>query len=601
MKRLLSVTTGALLLLLPGVSMAQSLFDTFYDETAQTIDNGPVSDAITEFVIGQMRLWGPHGIVLTADDVRLAQRGDTKVCEGKKDRNGDAIASMNTGLGAYTCDGLKQAVQSLIESERQAQELGNTLITIANGNEMAIADEPHRGSNIGQSVATFSRLWTGTGSQIEPWPVAANAALTQLETALEEEKTDRDAIILRFHFGLFRDNREKDPRFDGVGPKTRAALVAIAAQLKMTGDSKKTGDIATPVLKTENVSLWARKDDVGLQWTYPTHLERFSIQAAWEYPERVEGGQLLAYPYAYQGELKPTSASTFFSPLCARTMGRSGFLCQPLPPTSTCDADSDSLTGISLTRCNSTITQTVGPLQLCSGSLLLYKDTGQAISDVKIDNKADPKTICTPETKILYPDDAAHHACYISYCVSQAFSGHTIIPLRNTTLATEPAAPFNAFARTDPQLGLYAEMNSVAAPFHLPPYLGLDLIAAFERDYCAQNGLPPGPLAGYCNYQNARRDASPQSNIAKNIRLYVSDAADLSSDFDQTSALGAAIGFRLSLDQSLPIYRTMTAALAQTVQNIANLFHELKTAPITRQLCPWIGAPVDSTNIPVEP
>ncbi len=604
MKHLSSVAIGAMIFLLPAAGMAESIFDTFYNEAAQTIDGTPVSDAIVQFTIDQMRLWGPRGIVLTAEDIRLAQLGDTKVCLGKKDRNGDTIPPMSSGLGAYTCDGLKQAIKALIESERQAQLLGDTLITIANGNEMAIADEAHRGSNVGQLTATFGRLWSGTGSQAEAWPTDAGDAVTQLESALSDEQKDLDAIMLRFHHGYFRDARENDPRFRDIGPKTRDALEAIASRLNIAGDTRKTGDIATPVLKTKNVTLWARKDDIGLQWTYPTHLERMNIQAAWDYPQRAEGGQSLAYPYAYRGEPRAGQAYNIASPLCSRSQGRFGFLCRPLPAASGCNSTTGSgaLSSITLTRCSHTITETPpGTMQLCSGALLLYKDTGKAVGDLQPGDKADPKDICSPESNILYQDDTTQHACYISSCLRQSMSGHTIIPLRNTTLSTEVAAPFHAFERNDPQLGLYAEMSSSNTPVILPPYLGLDLVALFERDYCAQNGLPPGPLAGYCSYQNNRRDASPLAQLSAMFGSYTQEAADLASDLDQTAALGAATGYRLSLDQSLPIYRTTAASLAQTVRTIANLFNELKSAPLTRQLCPWIGAPQDTTLTPVEP
>lgn len=600
--RRLSLLIGVSLLTLPLHGMAApaapttSLFDVFYQQASGVLGNDPAPKPVVNFVIQEMRRWQGNGIALTADDVRYAETDDIDhLCAYKQDIFGKPL-NFELGEGESSCLGLQRAILFLIDGERDAQELGNDLLMAANGAELSVSDEAHRLTSVSSTSMSFRRLWTGTGSQYLPWPVAAKSAVQALDAALSSEAADIDTVVERYHFGYFRDKREADVsrrtcgQNKDCGKQTGAALAQIAQLLNITGDPKATAEYVTPGLRAENIALWVRGDDVGISWINPTHLPRPSIVRGGAYPVFAKNGDALAYPFDYHGTLVPAAKSLYVSPLCSRLMGRFGYLCQSPKAKTTCATGSRN--AITLTQCDEKKSETLSGPPDCTIETPLFKDSNAPVNtlDPKKDRIA-TNVVCSPQSRVLYSDEIAQHACYISRCMVQSLSGHTLFPMRNPAYAFEMASPVLGYQKPDPQLGLYDEMSGDYAQISLPPYLIDSLVTDFDRQYCEQSGQPPNALAGLCTYREQSRTSLPLGSFNLTFQSTYGDEADLTTDQRTNSIIAMAAGWRFGLDQSLPVQRKMVSSLAQVVQNIANLFLELKNAPVTREMCPWIGPP----------
>ncbi|MFA5799372.1 MAG: hypothetical protein WC840_00245 [Candidatus Peribacteraceae bacterium] len=595
MSRLLVAIAFSALLLPQAGSAQSSLFELVYKE-AKRANPDYLSEQLIEFVGVEMQTWRGSGIWLSSDDIKYAiEKNQSALCKDKTTIAGTPIQFVMGGnISGESCIGLQGDILSLIASEQEAEQLGADLLTIANGSELALSNEPHRPLEMGKMAMLLKRTWVGSGGAVIPWDGTADSEVQTLDSALAAlTPADLDKAILRFHHGYFRDQREADPAFSvvaGVGD----ALRAIANKLRITGDPTMVGEFATPKLKvTPNVALWARKDDLGILWVYPMHFARGTIERAGEYPVMVENGETLAYPFSYKGSTPPTDPE-IRSPLCSRSLGRFGYLCRPQPPFDE-DCTRPGSDGITLVKCSEKTTETESSPKACADLENLYSDTGGPLEDP--DNPAhvspdlelaDLEGICAPDTKVLYQDSVASNTCYIDHCLIQSMRRHTLIPNRNTVLLNEATSPFLACIRRDPQLGRYTEIAH-PTPFAFPPYIGHLLTIDYEREYCVKNGNAPHPLAGYCAYRSSRRSNSPDimqffTAAAMNI-----EAQEVAEDQDTVLSAAANIGERAALEQSATVQRKVFGSLASFVQQVADLLLELKNAPLTKTPCPWTG------------
>lgn len=584
----------AVLLFFPFATHA-SLFDKYYDQALNELPSAPVPPAVTDYVIGEMERWGTDGIRLDDVDIDAARRGqlDT-LCRGKVDMHGRPMALI-LAAGTDNCYGLQNSILSLVEQEREVQVLGDDLLALSNGGELASADEPGRPGGLGERSLTFRHLWTGSGMTITPWKTTLQPYMDRIDAALAADG-NRDAVLQRFHFGYFRDQRERDPDLAPYGTQTEDALSALATALGITGDTTKTGAFSLPPLATENMAVWARGDDIGLMEVWPLVFHRPFIEPAFVYPQKVDGGDRLAYPYSYAGMLAPPDDAPFTSPLCSRSAARDGYLCRPLTSNITCPPGSDS-GAITLTQCQVQEHRSPGP-EVCSGAVVLFRNHGQSLADINptTDTPA-PNALCSPESSILYRDQVATHACYIGQCIAQSLSGHTLMPGRNPVLSLEPTDPFLGAARADPRLGQLFEMHATAQPASLPQYLGEQIVRDFDRLMCQQNGLFPRPLVGLCTYSDSRRTDSPLKTLAEQIGSTQAELTTLTDDQTWHLSLAAAVGERLAVEQSIAVFRTMGRTFAQMIQDVGDLLGELANAPITQDACPWTG-PISSSSSP---
>ncbi len=587
----------------------RSMFDLFYDELRKNYSNSKPSERIADFIIEEMESWGSRGIRITADDIDMAIAGtlflesDDGLCQNKNDMSGDPYDFVYGGTAVYgSCDALRSDILALLYAEQEIEHLGTDLITLVNSAELSIADEPHRPLDMALYSLLLRRVWSGTGASIIPWDGGTNGVRTPLDEKFDDlnndlaglSPQDLDEAVLRFHHGYFRDEREADPRFDDVQTLIHDDLRDVAEKLGITGDPEAVGVFATPSLTARNVAFWARRDDLGLMWIYPSHVFRMEIKVADEYPEMVEDGEELAYPFAYEGSSIPSGAG-IASPLCSRMLGREGYLCRPMPKTvENCDNTGDG-SSITLVKCSEEVTVTEsGPL-ICPGFENLFTDTGLPLEDPADPGhlnpaltKADYAKICSPERKVIYQDDITSNACYIALCLQQSMSGHTLVPNRSPVAINEATSPYLACIRPDPQLGLYTEIAE-DSPYPLPEYLGAFLVRDFERQYCSKNADAPQPLFGLCGY-NDNENASfgienplANSDATKDLHVLLGERG---AEFN---AIAASIGQRVALDQSIELERKMFAKLAHFIEYIAALFLQLERAPLTQSACPWTG------------
>lgn len=589
-----------------------TLFDLFYEETHVTSSQVSPSPRVIRYVQEEMRSWGDRGVVLSVDDIdraiagALFQESGDGLCQNKVDTAGQAHEFVQ---GAATIPGSCLALQSdilaLIAAEAEVAELGADLMTIANGAELAIADEPHRPLDMALLSLLLRRVWSGTGASVIPWDGSAAsefAALNDALSALEPEELG-DAV-LRFHHGYFRDQRENDPRFSGVQDTVGDKLSDLARTLGITGNQSALGIFATPSLRARNVALWARGDDIGLLWIYPTHAPRLRVAAAGAYPEFAENGDALAYPFSYTGDT-PAEDRDSETPLCSRMIGRYGYLCRPQPASTTeCENTSDGST-IALVQCSPTSSSSTqrGP-SVCPEFAGIFTDTGIPLEDPANPGrlnpaltKADYAHICSPEQKVLYQDDVTSNACYIALCLAQSMSGHSLIPGRNSVVTNEASSPYLACIRPDPQLALYTEV-AADSPYPLPEYLGQFLVRDFERQYCSKNADAPQALLGLCVYNDNENAALPISAQFANAQLTTQLQEASRKRGEDFTSIAASIGQRVALDQSIQLQRKMFAKLAHFIQHIADMFLELERAPLTQSACPWTGMFRSSTPAP---
>ncbi len=580
-----------------------TIFDLFYDQVTEASPSVKPPQRIAQFVIDEMKHWGVSGIKITADDIDLAiaglysQDSNDGLCQSKVDMNDNPYTFEPGGaLVPGSCLALQTDILALLTAELEAEQLGADLMTLASGSELSIADEPHRPLDMALYSLLLRRVWTGTGASVIPWDGSADSQVADLNatlSALDEEGLEE--AVLRFHHGYFRDQRESDPRFSGVQDDVGTALQAIAAALSITiNDAESIGIFATPKLTASNVALWARGDDIGLMWIYPTHAFRLELKPADDYPEFVVGGDNLAYPFMYTGGTPPTGAG-IVSPLCSRMVGRQGYLCRPLPSTAqNCDTTGDGRS-ITLVECSVDVTRTKGGPSICPGFDNLFTDTGIPLEDPADPGhlnpaltKADYATICAPENKVIYQDDITSNACYVALCLLQSMSGHTLVPNRNPVVINEATSPYLACIRPDPQLGLYTEIAE-DSPYPLPEYLGPLLVDDFARQYCAKNGDAPLPLMGLCVYNDNTNAALPITDSFLNVQVTERLGENLALRGDDFNSIAASIGQRASLDQAIELERKMFGKLAHFIQHIADLFMELRSAPLTQSACPWTG------------
>ncbi len=603
---------SALLLVFAGtqsvLAAEGSIFDKFYEEAKTESKDAYPSPKLEKFVIEEMKDWNGHGITLTSADVRaavdstLSTANDKGLCQKKTDAAGKAITlAMGADLDGSGCFGLQSAILTLINNEKEADWLANDLLMITNGSELTIADEPHRPLSMATVSMLIRHVWSGTGGGIIPWDGTADTEVTALESALNALKPeDLDAAVLRFHHGYYRDNNDADPRFQGIADPVGTALKDIATKLAITDDPKHGGEYATPELKVPNVALWIRGDDLGIHWVYPTHTVRLTIEVADDYPTFIKAASgSLAYPFEFTGTLP--LAKDRASPLCSRTTGRYGYLCSPLPEDTVTGCTNTATARIALVQCSKKVTTTKSGPDICPELKNLFTDDGTPFTDPANPARlnpalkpADRAKICQPPTKtdkgarVTYVDDISSHACYISFCLAASMSGHTIIPNRNAVLVNEQTSPYLSCVRADPELGLYSEV-AVKSPYPLPPYIGHELVQDFERAYCAKNGDAPRAILSDCNFRSDSVAVTAPSGQSAAMETIIRNAVSVAADQAMFLSLGAAIGERMAVDQTIVVQQKLFAGVASFIRQIADTLTELERAPLTTVACPWTG------------
>lgn len=616
MRQLLLAAGTVIGLLSPIVSFAavpstgSTIFDLFYEESMNASSQVSPPERIAQYIIEEMRSWGDRGIILSVTDIdraiagTLFYDGNDGLCQNKTDVAGNSYEFVQGAASVPgSCLALQNDILSLLAAEMEAEELGGDLMTLASSAELSVADEPHRPLDMALFSLLLRRVWSGTGASIIPWDGSAATEFASLDATLSAlEPEDLDEAVLRFHHGYFRDQRENDPRFVGVQDAVATDLSAVARALSITGNPNEVGIFSTPLLTAKNVALWARGDDIGLMWIFPTHAFRLTLKEADEYPEFKEDGETLAYPFAYTG-VTPIPGPDGASPLCSRMIGRQGYLCRSLPETVAGCRNTDDGSNTTLVRCSYAPPVTTSG-QACPGFDHLYTDTGLPLEDPASPGhlnpaltKADYASICSPEQKIIYQDDVTSHACYISLCLQQSMNGHSLIPGRNSVVLNEASSPYLACIRPDPQLGLYTEIAE-NSPYPLPEYLGQFLVRDFERQYCSKNGDAPQALLGLCSYNDNENAALPISDALANAQITAQIQEWLGKRGEDYNSIAASIGQRAALDQTIELERKMFAKLTHFVQHIADLFLELKRAPLTQSACPWTGMFRSSTPAP---
>ncbi len=582
---------------------AGGLFDAMFEHAEDTYTSVYPVSRMEDYVILSMLKWKKDGILLTSKDIRAAvDQDEAVIC----DKNKRTVAGENIEFTAATCRELINDIRSLIQSEQEAVLLGEDLMMIANGAELAMSDEPNRPMQMPHIALLLRRVWSSTGAGVIPWKEENDPYIDRLKVAIEAE-SNIDSVVHRFRHGYFRGKREADPTLAGIGDPVKDALLELANALHITEDQNAIGEFAIPKLGG-NIGVWARKDDLGLYWVYPTRFTYANILPAGIYPTLVPGGEKLSYPFSYKGS---NAGANTVSPLCSHTTARQGYLCRSLPKGTPNCAPRGSDDNIELTTCSKTTERSdIGPT-ICKNLVNLYVDDGTpltAANDFSRLNpalvRADTSQICTPETRVLYQDDIVSHACYIGHCLEQSMNGHSLIPSRNTTLVNEATSPYLACMRTDPQLGVFTEVAK-DSPYPLPPYIGHELVQDFEQYFCGLNGSTAHPVLGYCRFRDENRAADPFKNQNRYIAGMMKER--FSTVQDQTALEEAAmdIGYKAALTQTLEVNRKVFASLASLVQQIADLLGSLKQAPLTQAACPWTGpftpAPVPASSSSSDP
>ncbi|HRH92899.1 MAG TPA: hypothetical protein PKV72_00015 [Candidatus Peribacteria bacterium] len=587
---------------------AQSMFDQFFDNAYELTRRPQIpGNKIIDFAVHEMEDWKGDGVLIYPSDVEAAITGDVFVlCSDKLSFH--SLKPLEFDVGGLEqnggCKALQSAIMSVVDTEMDIEKLGDMLTTVANGGMLAEADQPNRPANVGFATLLTTRIWTATGTTILAWPDAANDIITdKLDKEMAEDGVS-DELLWKYQNGYFRNDREADPVVsswnldgDNDGYTVGMALKEVADALNIKASYyKKTGEFVVPKLQAKNVGLWARADDIGLMWIYPDHFTRMKeIKEADDYPEYKNGGDQLAYPWTYAGNANFSGMPEIKSPLCSRSAGRLGYLCRNVPePVENC-ANPDNENDMNLIRCDEQERTTVDGPEICPEITALFKDDGTPLwdpSDPRFLNPAlspaDVNHICDPENRVMYKDEIEAHACYIAYCVAQSHSGHTLVSNRSPNVVGEATSPYLACMRQDPHLGLYAELAQMT-PFALPSYIGHSLAQEYEREYCAITGLPPHPLAGFCQYRENRRANSPLYTLGSTTDNAKDELENVRED--QSIYLGdaVAIGQRMALDQWLPVQKKMVATIAQSIDETATLLRELARAPLTKTPCPWTG------------
>jgi hypothetical protein len=589
------MTSMMMLIMAPNIASA-SLFDIFYVRASRDVNStSPIDPEIVTFVTKYFAERLQHPIHLdkkTIDDAVHASAD--KVCSDLKENR----ATPN-------CLSLQKQIADLVAQERDTQQLADDLLALSLGSELAIADEPHRALTFGPSALSLTALWTGTGSSALGWPDAAKDPFKQLAQALSSELDDEDKILTRFHFGYFRRLREEEhmnPQPEIVGPQTEAALKKLSDVLHINPQNARDRVpriYTTPRFEGSNLAnivLWAREDDLGLQWIYPTHEPRFDILLAGSYPKLPAGTgaipefiDALSMPFSYTGATfeVPNYAR---SPLCSRPSGRLGYLCRPIIekaakcPTSASDEAQDGHVVVTLTTCDETNEVHAMPETICDDPDLraLLSGSGATASG------AMAMRLCDPGMKIASSGTIIANSCYIAGCLAQSFDEHTLNPSRNAVVPLESQMPYLACMRPDPKLGLLALLPpSVSSA--IPIYRGNELIPALDRAYCETQGLLSPGVSALCRFQSLRALTYNVSDFLGLISNITRQQAALDAHQQDLVSIAPLIGQRAAMDQAAPVYRTAALALGESVQAISNVFTELQRAPVTTEACPWRG------------
>lgn len=606
-----SVLTAVLALALaPSAAHAEqlpyagSLFDTYYNAARQQVTRDLPHDESVKFIVRTVSD-RYEDFDITEADLRHALNADFKsLCA-------DPVRKLG---GLTACQDFGEDIIALIEQEREVQQLGDELMAIANGNELTVADEMHRPLSVAPAAVMFSSIWAGTGTTVLPWPDTEEMedAMDALEGALGAESSVRDQVIMRFHFGLFRAQREQDAGvmsgFDVCGPaenepcgeQTREALETIAEILDIDDENAsnlRLREYATPKLGG-NIALWAREDDIGLHYVYPTHLPRFAIKPAdesypWHYQSgaSLDVGYTLAYPFRYRGYLPLVPAGTR-SPVCARVSGRNGYLCRAIEEErEVCNEDEEeeeeSGDAIVIRTCKEKKERIeMGPA-ICEGEAFTELFTLEHPSQ---SGGYGVNRVCVPRTETRFSGTLVSTACYVGWCAKESLSGHTLIGGRNPVVPGEPSQPYLSCMREDPKLGVLAEMPPISTSV-IPQYLGADLVRAYEHAYCAITGQVPshGGVTGLCRYTQERRMALPLHTIFDTAVQALVENGQVEEAQKFLAEIAAPSGQRAAMDQSLPAVGRLARGMAQTIQAIADLFAELEEAPLTTMACPWNG------------
>lgn len=603
MKRSLLTIGVAVGLVSPIIAYAQStsektMFEMFYEEAGKALPTADPSEQVANYVIEEMKKWGENGIQITREDIRFALagtlfNGNTGLCVNKKDKNGAAIEFVQGAVLEGSCISLQRDILSLLQAEQEAEQLGVDLLTIANGAELSIADQPHRPVDMASIALLLRRVWSGLGPSVTPWDEdVAGQEFKKLQDDLKSANLDK--AVLRFQHGYFRDKAENDPRFSDVEQTIADDLKAIADKLGIKGEPAAIGIFTIPKFKdVPNVALWARKDDLGLMYIYPTHLFKLELKVAGTYPSLKRNSEKLAYPFDYTGGATP--AAGMKSPLCARSVGREGYLCRPQTNLDTNCDNSGAADSINLVKCDEKKTTTTdGPL-ICEGFDKIFMDDGTPLLDPASPGELNPalkeadlKKVCDPETAVIYQNDVTSHACYVAFCLAQSMNGHSLVPNRNPVVFNEATSPYLACIRPDPQLGLYTEIAN-DSPYPLPEYLGHFLVRDFDRQYCSTNGNTLQPLSPLCFFRDNEGSRLPDIAQVYSMIATASNQAEVQARLDAYNAIAASSGERAALDQTVELNRKIFARLAHTIKHVAELILQLKKAPLTQTACPWTG------------
>ncbi len=555
-----------------------------------------LSPELMEYVLSTMNNNQNNPMTLSASDVQAALRGEFfTLCQNQSE--------------TYTlsqCTQINEDIRYLVQSEKEIQALADDLLTIANSSELVAGDEAHRPNSFGVQTAAFSVIWTGTGASTLQWPEddAVQDAWDNLEQALQSEGSNIEKVVARFHFGLFRILREEQAgwtELEPYGDQVRSALEELANVLDITQDNvgkEDLGEYATPTVSTvKNIAVWAREDDIGLNFIYPEHQPRFSVEIPRAYPiyysgGTLTGGTILSYPYRYNAEELPELSEenvrkNLASPLCSRISGAHGYLCRSVEDASkNCPTVPDNDFAIHLITCGERETIINPGITVCSGANLMsqfdVRLNGQVVKPAPGQNLE----VCTPGTFTTFDSSFVTNSCFVGFCLKQSFNEHSLVGGRNPIAVMESTSPYLSCMRPDPQLGMLGELPPVAATV-LPQYIGHFAVQAFDHEQCERTGSPPG-VSGVCKYRSNRTFAMPfLSFLASPLNEGQQALTDQAQAFLKDAA--TAIGQQYAVNQAVPVYEKLIKSLAQGVNAISDVILELQDAPLSTVACPWSG------------
>lgn len=579
-----------------GQASAINVYDEFLKQTEQSKYQTDLSFELIQYITMVMNTRAVNPVSISAEDVHLAQQGKwLNVCAARPERPSFSF-----------CTQLNTDIQYLIESERELQLFADELVTITNSSELVATDEAHRPNSFGIQTAAFSAIWNGEDAKRLPWPESANDAFENLVSALQSEGS-LDKVVLRFHFGLHRMTREEDAGWEGFqmyGSQTKEALEELSNILSITEDNvgkENLAEYATPKILSDslNIGLWAREDDIGLNWIYPMTHPRFDLDIPTDYPKYQSGGTVdvdkglwLSYPFRYDVEEFPDMSDELEeklkSPLCSRISGAQGYLCRAVEDgEKNCPDVPEGDYAIHLVTCDEKERIVTPGMDICSSEELKDRFTVKLNGTTVTTPEGEDLTVCTPGTSTEFESSFVTNSCYIGYCLEESFNKHNLTGGRNTIAIMESTSPYLSCIRPDPQLGMISELPPAASTV-LPQYLGHHLMHAFDREFCERTAYIPG-VAGLCEYRHNRQLESPFQSPAQILTQNEEQFQRIADSQEYLNDAAFAIGQQYAINQAVPVYEKTIRSVAQGVNAIADLFLELKDAPITNQACPWNG------------